>query len=91
VRTDKQAPTPFNIDSAISRVDTELFMRASFIAEGTEVDLTPATFPELVMRHYLDVMRGRALLGFRFYLKVKNSSEKNENSFAFLDYFTNLT
>lgn len=74
IRPDKQPPPPFGIDAAISRVDTELFMRAVFTVGEGEVDITPEGLPELVMRHYNEVLRGRAELGFKFYLKVKNSS-----------------
>ena len=42
------------------------------------------------MRHFFDIMRRKVFLSFKFYLKVKNSAEKNENSFIFIDYFTTL-
>ncbi len=67
-------------------------MRASFLsADGSGVDITPTILPELIMRNYADVLKGRAELEFCFYLKVKDSSERNENSFAFVDYFIDRT
>jgi hypothetical protein len=36
-------------------------MRASFIsADGSVVDITPTNLPDLIMKNYADVLKGRA-------------------------------
>lgn len=67
-------------------------MRASFIsADSSTVDITPSNLSDLIMKNYADVLKGKAQLEFCFYLKVKNTGEKNENSFTFVNYFIDRT
>lgn len=57
--------------------------------EGEGIDITPFNLTDLILKHYFDILKNKSFLLFRFYLQIKNSHE-NEQTFIFIDYFTNL-
>ena len=70
---EKSSDSPFSIDPAISRSDTQLFMRLLFDA-GESTDVTVENLPCLMLKYYEEVNKCRALLSLKFYLPVKNNN-----------------
>jgi len=49
-------------------------MRLLFFSGGENIDVTPTNLPDLIFKHFADILKNKTCFQIKFYLKAKNNN-----------------